>query len=190
MFAKHIEKSNIIELIEDELDEEGSAYRATLRVLPKMQKQWVALVRDILSDASTEDVFDLEPHKAYFLSEKGDLQYVWVLLIWGDLKVAETSLSDLLSRRYEPVKPKSKDPRMRPTVAGRSRRRVVELKELEDGSRLEVVAFPIPHTRQDRLRYTASPNEKVDLHSARARFGATAANRGERAFAPSKEREV
>lgn len=189
MFAEHIGNSNIIELVEEEVDEEAGAYRATLRVKAGMQKQWVSLLKEILVSASMEETsYGLEPHKAYFL-EGDQMKFFWVLLIWGDLEAAIEDLKDLLSKRHEPPEPKSPDPRMRPSAARRSRRQVRSVSDFDGEGSVIITRVPVPHTRRDSRRYTKNPNQKVTLQSAGGEFKATAMTRGEAEFAPTAEKE-
>lgn len=181
MLAEHIGKSNIIELVEDELDEESQVYRATIKVLPDMGKRWIKMMTAVLKEAADEDGFDIEPHKSYYWRE-GSVRFVWVLLVWGDLETAKEAIGDLFETRYEPkpAPPKAKDPRMRPT--GRSTLSRSE-KTLADGTVEVRTSAKVAHAKGGR--YDGDPHEVVGLGD-RGRFKARTSGRGEAGFAPKK----
>lgn len=192
MFAEFIDKSNIIELVEGAPDEEGNAYRATLRVLPGKQKAWLSLLKKMLKlSAEDQEEFGFEPHKAYYWdSDSKGMRFSWVLLVWGDLDSAKVALGALLATQAgTPPPPKTADPRMRPSAARGSRRRVREVLT-DDGSLITVTQIPIPHVPKDRLRYTSDASVRVGLESSRNRFNAAVRSRGEDEFAPSREAKI
>jgi hypothetical protein len=185
----YIKQSNIIELVSSE-EEEGespdSLYQATLRILD--EKRWIKMMVEMLEAAHAEEGFGLEPRKSFWYDEDtAKVKFSWVLLVWGDLEMAEAAIGDILSRRHDPnpLPPKSSDPRKRPT--GRTTLSSRKVRSM-DGSTRIITTTPLPHAKKGR--YGGDPNTvvKVSTRGTDRRLRATVADGTD--FTPSETKET
>ena len=101
-------KSNIVEVVSDETDEESGASKVVLRVLD--EKPWIRMMAGMIKTAHGLDDFGLEVHKVFFAQEAPeglDVRFAWVVIHWGDPEGsgARTKLEPILVRRTTPPPP-------------------------------------------------------------------------------------
>ena len=171
---------NVIELAEDVQEDDG-AVRAVFRTKPKMDKHWTRLMVDMLTAASEDEEYGLEPQKVFFYDDdKMAVRFLWVLVIWGDLERAAEDLKPMLQKEYgrKPKKPKSTQG---PVLASTLRRSVSVSPE---GARTVKTRVSVSHGKSGR--YDGDPHEVVKVKDAAGRFGAVSQtlNQG---FTPKKE---
>jgi hypothetical protein len=163
-----IRQSNIIEIADSSTQEgeDSSIHQVTLKVLD--EKRWIRMMVDLLSAAHFDDEFDLEPRKSFWFDAETDkAKFSWVLLVWGDLEAAASTVGDILSRRHEPKPPppKTEDPRMQPTKRTTLKKRRIQGVG-EDGERI-VTTARLPHAQVNR--YSGDPHETVKVARGKSR---------------------
>jgi len=73
--------SNVVEVVSEDVDADTQSGKLVLRVHD--EKQWIRMMQALLIAANTDGAFGLEAHKVFHKAE-GDVQYTWVLILWGD----------------------------------------------------------------------------------------------------------
>jgi hypothetical protein len=91
MFTDVVSKCDFLEVIKEESDEDASTVKLMLRV--KDKTRWASLMLKLLKDNFTVEDFSIAINKSYWINETGEMVFCWVLLLWGDLDLAATTLA-------------------------------------------------------------------------------------------------
>lgn len=159
MFSEVIADSNIIEVINEEVDE-GSV-KLMLRV--KDQKRWAKMMKQLLLDNVEEDDFGLAVNKSYWVKDgTKQITYCWVLIIWGDLEMAVDDLKPLLTKKAGPKRP---PPSVSPVVTGQNMSTILDRRSSrEEGVRRTATLIHLPHRRVSRNKNPGKTKKVGDVH--------------------------
>jgi hypothetical protein len=145
MLKPYIKSSNIIELIEESSNEDGTSAKALLRVVGPTE-EWSRLMIELLRVPEEDSEFLLSIRKEYFISEENIPSFVWVLMIWGDLSDAAAEIGPVLQQKAVVTKVAPPVPPPAPPAASKIRTKKYRT---DDGTRI-VSSVPLPFRRGNR----------------------------------------
>ena len=149
MLKRFIKTSNIIELIEESSNEDGTSHKAVLRVTGSAG-DWSALMVKILQSPDNDSEFLVSVRKEYFISDANKPSFVWVLMIWGDLLQACSEVGPVIQTLTQAAQePLIEAPARGPEKAAPTKTAHRKVYKSEDGSRV-VSAIPLPFRRGQR----------------------------------------
>ena len=153
MFGEKIKESSVISLVSEEVNDEEGTYIGVLRV--HNEQKWLKYIQKLLLKSAEDEEYGVSVRKEFTLSEENKPSYSWVLILWGDLEQAETSLSPILAKRGAPPRPpKSLGVTTAPTKSVTTHTRNV-------GGTIESVGtVPLPFKRGTR---DGNPDETVKV---------------------------
>lgn len=194
MLRESIDKSQVVDVVGEEMDAEAGTYVVRLRVRRGKRAAWVDLIRRLLEEAQAHEPFELEVRKTYVWNDGKDcLSYQWVLVVWGDLEWIVSALGDIFYTTEAPAPRQHKAVRASRAVPGAPttpavRTHVVsrDVRLMDDGSSTHRVRVRLPHGRVGR--YSGDPHEIVNLRTRTKKFKARAGGVGSFSYRPvSKE---
>ena len=166
MLTGLIKDSNIVEIVFEESNEDGDSHKVLLRVLNN--KAWGRCVLLMLRTQEEDVDFGVSVRKEYYLDE-GSPEFIWVVLLWGELDEACEEIAPILNKRVGPPAPPPSVSVAAESVPSRVRKRTYNT---EDGPRT-INTIALPHSRgrrdidPDTVKRVGTPGKGATVTSVR-----------------------